>query len=44
MLHRAPEAGDLQAGLQLAGLRYVTNSRAAAAALAEHYTGLPIGG
>jgi p-hydroxybenzoate 3-monooxygenase len=41
MLHRFPEADDIQARLQLAELDYVTSSRAAATMLAENYTGMP---
>ena len=41
MLHRTPGADDMEAELQLAQLRYVTASRAAAASLAENYTGYP---
>jgi p-hydroxybenzoate 3-monooxygenase len=39
MLHRTPGADDMEAQLQLAQLRYVTTSRAAATSLAENYTG-----
>jgi len=39
MLHRTPGADDMEAQLQLAQLRYVTTSAAAAASLAENYTG-----
>jgi p-hydroxybenzoate 3-monooxygenase len=39
MLHRTPGADDMEAALQLAQLRYVTDSRAAATSLAENYTG-----
>ena len=39
MLHTTPDQMDTQ--LQLAQLRYVTTSRAAAASLAENYTGYP---
>ena len=42
MLHRTPGADDMEAQLQLAQLRYVTSSRAAATSLAENYTGLPL--
>jgi p-hydroxybenzoate 3-monooxygenase len=42
MLHRTPGADDLEAQLQLAQLRYVVSSRAAATSLAENYTGYPI--
>ncbi len=41
MLHRTPGADDMEAELQLAQLRYVTASRAAATSLAENYTGYP---
>jgi len=41
MLHRSGD--DFDAQLQLAQLRYVSTSRAAAASLAENYTGLPLG-
>ena len=41
MLHRTPGADELEAELQLAQLRYVTASRAAATSLAENYTGYP---
>jgi p-hydroxybenzoate 3-monooxygenase len=41
MLHTAPGADPIDAQLQLAQLRYVTSSRAAAASLAENYTGYP---
>jgi p-hydroxybenzoate 3-monooxygenase len=41
MLHAAPGADPMDAELQLAQLRYVTTSRAAAASLAENYTGYP---
>jgi p-hydroxybenzoate 3-monooxygenase len=39
MLHRAPTADPLATQLQLAQLRYVVASRAAATSLAENYTG-----
>jgi p-hydroxybenzoate 3-monooxygenase len=39
MLHRAPGADEMETQLQLSQLRYVTSSRAAAASLAENYTG-----
>jgi p-hydroxybenzoate 3-monooxygenase len=42
MLHRAPDADDMAAQLQLSQLRYVTSSRAAAVSLAENYTGFPV--
>ncbi len=41
MLHRTPGADDMEAELQLAQLRYVTTSRAAATSVAENYTGYP---
>ena len=41
MLHRMPGADDMEAELQLAQLRYVAASRAAATSLAENYTGYP---
>ncbi len=41
MLHRQPGADELTAELQLAQLRYVASSRAAATSLAENYTGYP---
>jgi p-hydroxybenzoate 3-monooxygenase len=40
MLHRPPEADAFDLKLQLAQLRYVTGSEAAAASLAENYVGL----
>ncbi|MGI9006117.1 MAG: 4-hydroxybenzoate 3-monooxygenase [Streptosporangiaceae bacterium] len=46
MLHRSPDADAMDEQLQLAQLRYVTSSRAAAKSLAENYTGylaLPAG-
>ncbi|HEV2376465.1 MAG TPA: 4-hydroxybenzoate 3-monooxygenase [Streptosporangiaceae bacterium] len=39
MLHRTPGADDMEAALQLAQLRYVVRSQAAATSLAENYTG-----
>ena len=39
MLHRTPGADEMETQLQLSQLRYVTSSRAAAASLAENYTG-----
>ena len=42
MLHRFPEGDSFQRRLQLAQLRYVVGSRAAATALAENYVGLPL--
>ena len=39
MLHATPGAGPMEEQLQLAQLRYVTTSRAAAQSLAENYTG-----
>jgi p-hydroxybenzoate 3-monooxygenase len=41
MLHRTPGADDMEAALQLAQLRYVVSSTAAATSLAENYTGYP---
>ena len=41
MLHRSPAADPMETQLQLAQLRYVTTSRAAAASLAENYVGYP---
>ncbi|HEX9066871.1 MAG TPA: 4-hydroxybenzoate 3-monooxygenase [Streptosporangiaceae bacterium] len=41
MLHRSPGADPMEEQLQLAQLRYVTSSRAAAVSLAENYTGYP---
>ena len=41
MLHRLPDEGALRQRLQLAELDYLTGSRAASAALAENYVGLP---
>ncbi len=46
MLHRTPGADAMEAQLQLSQLRYIATSRAAAASLAENYTGyvpLPAG-
>ncbi len=46
MLHRTPGADEMEAQLQLSQLRYIATSRAAAASLAENYTGyvpLPAG-
>jgi p-hydroxybenzoate 3-monooxygenase len=43
MLHLAPGADPFERRLQLAQLRYVTSSPAAAASLAENYVGLPYG-
>jgi p-hydroxybenzoate 3-monooxygenase len=40
MLHKFPDADAFQLQLQLAQLRYVTSSRAAATSLAENYVGL----
>jgi p-hydroxybenzoate 3-monooxygenase len=39
MLHTAPSGDPMETELQLAQLRYVTTSRAAATTLAENYTG-----
>jgi p-hydroxybenzoate 3-monooxygenase len=41
MLHVVPGGDPMDMALQLAQLRYVTTSRAAAASLAENYTGYP---
>jgi p-hydroxybenzoate 3-monooxygenase len=41
MLHTTPGADPIDAELQLAQLRYVTTSRAAATSLAENYTDYP---
>ncbi|GAA4438514.1 4-hydroxybenzoate 3-monooxygenase [Phytohabitans houttuyneae] len=41
MLHKAPDADAFQQRLQLAQLRYVASSEAAATSLAENYVGLP---
>jgi p-hydroxybenzoate 3-monooxygenase len=41
MLHRSPAADPMEGQLQLAQLRYVTTSRAAATTLAENYVGYP---
>jgi p-hydroxybenzoate 3-monooxygenase len=41
MLHRFPDADEIQSRLQIAELEYLTSSRAAATMLAENYTGLP---
>jgi p-hydroxybenzoate 3-monooxygenase len=41
MLHRVPGESAFDRQRQLAELDYVTGSRAASTALAEHYTGLP---
>jgi p-hydroxybenzoate 3-monooxygenase len=41
MLHRSPAADSMESQLQLAQLRYVTSSRAAATTLAENYVGYP---
>ena len=41
MLHRFPEASDFDLRRQIAELKLVTGSRAAAKNLAENYTGLP---
>jgi p-hydroxybenzoate 3-monooxygenase len=41
MLHPTPGADDMERQLQLSQLRYVAASRAAAASLAENYTGYP---
>ncbi len=41
MLHIAPGGDPMNTELQLAQLRYVTTSRAAATSLAENYVGYP---
>jgi p-hydroxybenzoate 3-monooxygenase len=41
MLHRSPASDPMEIQLQLAQLRYVTTSRAAATTLAENYVGYP---
>jgi p-hydroxybenzoate 3-monooxygenase len=41
LLHRFPEEGDFGRRMQLAELEYIAGSRAAQAALAENYVGLP---
>jgi p-hydroxybenzoate 3-monooxygenase len=41
MLHRSPSGDQMAEQLQLAQLRYVTTSRAAATTLAENYVGYP---
>ena len=41
MLHVVPGSDPMTEELQLAQLRYVTTSRAAATSLAENYTGYP---
>ena len=43
MLHRTPGADKMEAQLQLAQLRYIASSRAAATSLAENYTGIAAG-
>jgi p-hydroxybenzoate 3-monooxygenase len=42
MLHRDPHADEFAHRLQLANLRYIASSDAAAASLAENYVGLPV--
>lgn len=42
LLHRFPNRTPFQQRLQMAELEYVTSSRAASAALAENYVGLPM--
>lgn len=42
LLHRFPDADPFDRRRQLAGLHYICSSRAAATALAENYTGLPL--
>ncbi len=44
MLHRAQDGDPFTHRLQLAQLRYLTGSRAAATSLAENYVGLPLTG
>jgi p-hydroxybenzoate 3-monooxygenase len=41
MLHRTPDADDMELALQLSQLRYVVSSPAAATSLAENYVGYP---
>ncbi|MGH8622049.1 MAG: 4-hydroxybenzoate 3-monooxygenase, partial [Burkholderiales bacterium] len=41
LLHRFPGEGPLRTRMQLAELDYLTRSKAASAALAENYVGLP---
>jgi p-hydroxybenzoate 3-monooxygenase len=41
MLHATPGPDPMDAQLQLAQLRYVSTSQAAATSLAENYTGFP---
>lgn len=43
MLHAQPDGDAFEARMQLARLRRITASRTAAAELAAHYTGLPLG-
>jgi p-hydroxybenzoate 3-monooxygenase len=43
LLHRFPEEGEFGRRMQLAELDYIASSRAAQAALAENYVGLPLG-
>ena len=42
LLHKFPEEGDFGRRMQLAELEYIAASRAAQAALAENYVGLPL--
>jgi p-hydroxybenzoate 3-monooxygenase len=42
MLHRTPNADEMEMQLQLSQLRYVISSPAAATSLAENYTGFPV--
>jgi p-hydroxybenzoate 3-monooxygenase len=42
LMHRLPEAGTFGYRLQHAELAYLVGSRAASAALAENYVGLPL--
>jgi p-hydroxybenzoate 3-monooxygenase len=44
LMHRFPDAGEFGHKLQQAELDYLVNSRAASAALAENYVGLPFEG
>jgi p-hydroxybenzoate 3-monooxygenase len=43
LLHRFPEEGEFGRRMQLAELDYIASSRAAQAALAENYVGMPLG-
>jgi p-hydroxybenzoate 3-monooxygenase len=44
LMHRFPDSGEFGHKLQQAELDYLVNSRAASAALAENYVGLPFAG